>query len=149
MKTIIVTKPEHEKGLEVFQSLRPGYEIVASDSDEESLAVAISSTGAKATIVGTDKYQGRLYEALSSNGIISRFGVGTDGINFRKIAKHGLLLANTPHSTDDSVAELAMWLIGDLARMVNYLDKQLRANSFSGETGREIKGKHLGNYRVR
>jgi D-3-phosphoglycerate dehydrogenase len=144
VKTIIVTKPEHEKGLEVFQSLRPGYEIVTSDSDEESLAVAISSTGAKATIVGTDKYQGRLYEALSSNGIISRFGVGTDGINFRKIAKHGLLLANTPHSTDDSVAELAMWLIGDLARMVNYLDKQVRANSFSGETGREIKGKHLG-----
>lgn len=144
MKTIIVTKSEYEKGLEVFQSLRPGYEIVASDSDEESLAVAISSTGAKATIVGTDKYQGRLYEALSSNGIISRFGVGTDGINFRKISKHGLLLANTPHSTDDSVAELAMWLIGDLARMVNYLDKQVRANSFSGETGREIKGKHLG-----
>ena len=144
MKTIIVTKSEYEKGLKVFQSLRPGYEIVASDSDEESLAVAISSTGAKATIVGTDKYQGRLYEALSSNGIISRFGVGTDGINFRKIAKHGLFLANTPHSTDDSVAELAMWLIGDLARMVNYLDKQVRANSFSGETGREIKGKHLG-----
>ena len=144
MKTVIVTKPEHEKGLEVFQNLRPGYEIVTSDSDEESLAVAISSTGAKATIVGTDKYQGRLYEALSSSGIISRFGVGTDGINFRKIAKHGLLLANTPHSTDDSVAELAMWLIGDLARMVNYLDKQVRANSFSGETGREIKGKHLG-----
>ena len=144
MKTIIVTKSEYEKGLKVFQSLRPGYEIVASDSDEESLAVAISSTGAKATIVGTDKYQGRLYEALSSNGIISRFGVGTDGINFTKIAKHGLLLANTPHSTDDSVAELAMWLIGDLARMVNYLDKQVRANSFSGETGREIKGKHLG-----
>jgi len=144
VKTIIVTKSEYEKGLEVFQSLRPGYEIVASDSDEESLAVAISSTGAKATIVGTDKYQGRLYEALSSNGIISRFGVGTDGINFRKIAKHGLFLANTPHSTDDSVAELAMWLIGDLARMVNYLDKQVRANSFSGETGREIKGKHLG-----
>ena len=144
MKTIIVTKSEYEKGREVFQSLRPGYEIVTSDSDEESLAVAISSTGAKAAIVGTDKYQGRLYEALSSNGIISRFGVGTDGINFRKIAKHGLLLANTPHSTDDSVAELAMWLIGDLARMVNYLDKQVRANSFSGETGREIKGKHLG-----
>ena len=71
MKTIIVTKSEYEKGREVFQSLRPGYEIVASDSDEESLAVAISSTGAKATIVGTDKYQGRLYEALSSNGIIS------------------------------------------------------------------------------
>ena len=144
MKTIIVTKSEYEKGREVFQSLRPGYEIVTSDSDEESLAVAISSTGAKATIVGTDKYQGRLYEALSSSGIISRFGVGTDGINFRKIAKHELLLANTPHSTDDSVAELAMWLIGDLARMVNYLDKQVRANSFSGETGREIKGKHLG-----
>ena len=144
MKTIIVTKSEYEKGREVFQSLRPGYEIVASDSDEECLAVAISNTGAKAAIVGPDKYQGRLYEALSSNGIISRFGVGTDGISFSQITKHGLLLANTPHSTDDSVAELAMWLIGDLARMVNYLDKQLRANSFSGETGREIKGKHLG-----
>ena len=144
MKTIIVTKSEYEKGREVFQSLRPGYEIVASDSDEECLAVAISNTGAKAAIVGPDKYQGRLYEALSSNGIISRFGVGTDGISFSQIGKHGLLLANTPHSTDDSVAELAMWLIGDLARMVNYLDKQLRANSFSGETGREIKGKHLG-----
>ena len=144
MKTIIVTKSEYEKGREVFQSLRPGYEIVTSDSDEECLAVAISSTGAKAAIVGSGKYQGRLHEALSSNGIISRFGVGTDGISFSQITKHGLLLANTPHSTDDSVAELAMWLIGDLARMVNYLDKQLRANSFSGETGREIKGKHLG-----
>jgi len=55
-----------------------------------------------------------------------------------------LLVANTPHSTDDSVAELTMWLIGDLARMLSYMDKQMRKNTFAGETGKEVKGKHLG-----
>ena len=39
-----------------------------------------------------------------------------------------------------------MWLIGDLARMLSYMDKQMRKNSFAGETGKEVNGKHLGIY---
>ena len=142
--SIVVTENEYEKGREVFQQLESGYQIITSDSDEKTLAENISHTGAKAAIIGSDRYQNQLYEALSSGGIIARFGVGIDGIDFEQIKKHDLMVANTPHSTDDSVAELTMWLIGDLARMLSYMDKQMRKNSFAGETGKEVKGKHLG-----
>ena len=143
-KFIVITETEYKKGREAFEDLRAGYVIVSSDDNEECLADTIIRTGAKAVIVGTKTYEERLYEALSPDGIIARFGVGTDGINFERISQFNLTVANTPHVTDDSVAELSMWLIGDLARMLNYMDKQMRANIFAGETGREIRDKHLG-----
>ena len=141
---IVITENEYAKGKEIFQNLKPGYQIIISASDETMLAENISRLGARAAIIGPDKYQNELYQALSPNGFIARFGVGTDGIDFEQISKHDLIVANTPHSTDDSVAELTMWLIGDLARMLSYMDKQMRKNSFAGETGKEVKGKHLG-----
>lgn len=142
--SIVVTETEYEKGREIFQHLKPGYQIITSDANEKTLAENISHTGAKAVIIGSERYQDQLYQALSLGGIIARFGVGIDGVNFEQLKKHDITVVNTPHATDDSVAELTMWLIGDLARMLSYMDKQMRKNSFAGETGKEVKGKHLG-----
>ena len=144
VESIVITETEFQKGREVFENVAPEYVVITSDDDEESLAEAVSKIGAKAVIVGSKTYQHLLYRALSPAGIIARFGVGTDGISLEQVSKFNLLVANTPHATDDSVAELTMWLIGDLARMVNYMDRQMRANVFSGETGREIRDKQLG-----
>ena len=143
-KSIVVTETEYKKGQEAFENLRPGYVVITSDDAEQCLADTITRAGAKAVIVGANTYKKQLYEALSPDGIIARFGVGTDGINFECISQYNLTVANTPNVMDDSVAELSMWLIGDLARMLNYMDKQMKANIFSGETGKEIRGKHLG-----
>ena len=83
--SIVVTENEYEKGREIFQQLEPGYQIITSDSDEKALAENIFHTNAKAVIIGSDRYQDQLYEALSSDGIIARFGVGIDGINFEQV----------------------------------------------------------------
>ena len=143
-ESIVITELEYNKGREVFKKLRPGYVVVTSDDAEQCLADTITRVDAKAVIVGSNTYKKQLYEALSPDGIIARFGVGTDGIDFEYTSQCKLTVANTPNVTDDSVAELSMWLIGDLARMLNYMDKQMKANIFSGETGKEIRGKHLG-----
>ena len=143
-KFIVITESEYNKGREAFKKLRPGYVVVTSGDAEQCLADTITRVDAKAVIVGSNTYKKQLYEALSPDGIIARFGVGTDGIDFEYTSQCKLTVANTPNVTDDSVAELSMWLIGDLARMLNYMDKQMRANIFSGETGKEIRGKHLG-----
>ena len=66
--SIVVTETEYEKGREIFQHLKPGYQIITSDANEKTLAENISHTGAKAVIIGSERYQDQLYQALSSGG---------------------------------------------------------------------------------
>ena len=54
--SIVVTENEYEKGREIFQQLKPGYQIITSDSDEKTLAENISHTGA----CPSSKHLGRL-----------------------------------------------------------------------------------------
>ena len=89
-KSIVVTKTEYKKGQEAFENLRPGYVVITSDDAEQCLADTITRVGAKAVIVGPNTYKKQLYEALSPDGIIARFGVGTDGINFESISQKPL-----------------------------------------------------------
>ena len=114
-ESIVITELEYNKAREVFKNLRPGYVVITSDDAEQCLADTITRVDAKAVIVGSNTYKKQLYEALSPDGIIARFGVGTDGIDFEYTSQCKLTVANTPNVTDDSVAELSMWLIGDLA----------------------------------
>lgn len=142
---VLVTRTEFARAEAVFRGASElGCEPV--EPAEEALAAAVTSTGARAVIVGVTPYRGPLYEALGrpGGGLIARFGVGHDSIDKALARRHGIVVTNTPGVLDDSVAEHALWLTGCLARRIARLDARTRAGAFAGETGLELRGRTLG-----
>jgi len=137
---IVITETEYKKAKEIFDG--------ASDIDvnpvsggEEELAEKVEENSAFAAIVGVDKYSGPLYEALPEGGLIVRFGVGYDGIDFGKTAEKGIFVTNTPGALEESVAEQAVFLAGSLLRKITMLDAGMRCGKWEIIMGAELKGK--------
>ena len=113
---VLVTEAEYRRAPEVFESAP--VRCIATTGDEDALAAAVAHHGARYVIVGSVKYEGRLYETLPRGGVIARFGVGHDGIDKQKATTAGLFCTNTPSVLDESVAEHAILLMlaGDYRR---------------------------------
>ena len=139
---VLVTETEFKRAPEVFSSA--SLRCVAVPGDEATLAREVKERGARYAIVGSVKYTGAIYDALSQGGVIARFGVGHDGIDKEKATAAGVLCTNTPGVLDESVAELAMLLILAAARRLPSLDAEMRAGTWNlGPSGIELRGKTL------
>ena len=148
METILVTQLEYAKGEQIFRTAS-GLRVEAAPSEEQPLADAVLAARARAVIVGVHPYTGPLYKALAATAagrgaIIARFGVGHDSVDKRLAADHGITVTNTPGVLDQSVAEHALWLMGNLARRVSQSEASLRSGRFQGAAGIELGGKTLG-----
>lgn len=71
-----------------------------------------------------------LLYTLKSLRLIACFGVGVDGIDFRKTAELGIRVSNTPGVLDDAVAEIALGLVLSCARRLVSADSFVRAGSW-------------------
>ena len=139
---VLVTETEFNRAPEVFSSA--SLRCVSVASDEASLAREVTKHRARYAIVGSVKYTGAIYDALSHGGVIARFGVGHDGIDKEKATAAGVLCTNTPGVLDQSVAELAILLILAAARRLPSLDAEMRAGAWNlGPSGIELRGKTL------
>lgn len=147
-ETILVTQLEFLKGETVFPAAKE-FDVQSVPRDEQQIAEAVLAQNCRAVIVGTDCYEGLLYEAMGRTGgprggIIARFGVGHDGIDKPRAAQNHLVVTNTPGALDASVAEHAIGLMGALARHTAALENQFRAGRFVSRTGSELAEKTLG-----
>ena len=145
---VLVTDKEFIKAKAIFESAKD-FDIKSVPTEETALAEAILADNCRAVIIGVDNYTGPLYEALGKTGgdkgaVISRFGVGTDGVNKDLARKHNICITNTPGVLDQSVAEHAIWLMGALVRNVVRTDAEIRTGEFGSPTGTEVGGKTLG-----
>jgi len=138
---ILVTDKQYGKGRAVYESAED-VECRSVSCEEEILAAEINKYNVRAVIVGVEKYSGSLYPAISG-GLVSRFGVGYDGIDRDLCRQHNVMLTNTPGVLDRSVAEHAVWLMGCLARDISAGDRAVRAGTFPCPMGEEIFGKSL------
>jgi phosphoglycerate dehydrogenase-like enzyme len=139
---VLVTETEFKRAPEVFSSAP--VQCIAVPADEPTLAREVKERGARYAIVGSVKYVGAIYDALSRGGVIARFGVGHDGIDKDKATAAGVLCTNTPGVLDQSVAELAMLLLLAAARRLAALDADMRAGTWNlGPSGIELRGKTL------
>ena len=147
-ETLLVTEKEYGKAEQVFRAAT-AITIRPAPADEALLSAAVLQWRARAVIVGVERYTGDLYRALqeAANGrgaLIARFGVGHDGVDKAQAREHGIAVCNTPGVLDISVAEHALWLMGNFARCIPRLEARLRAGEFGGEPGGELCGKRLG-----
>jgi len=142
MIKVIVTELEYKKAEDIFNNTM-GIMCIPSAADEETLAKTVIKNQAKYAIVGVNKYSGKLYDAIGSGGLIARFGVGYDGLDFVKAKEHGVFCTNTPGALDDSVAECTIGLLLSSARHIPFCVAQNKNGLWDNRVGMDLSGKTL------
>lgn len=148
-ETVIITKPEYDKGEPVFGRYAHWLRWVACPEDEAIVSQRIVEEEARIVVIGVTTYRSELYCALARNArdgsaLIARFGVGYNGIDLQQCRENGIYLTITPRALAQSVAEHTLALMLSLVRHIPALDARVREGSFEALTGLELRGKTLG-----
>ncbi|MHB8770327.1 MAG: 2-hydroxyacid dehydrogenase [Syntrophales bacterium] len=124
MKVVIAHKVEMvEEGIAL---LREFAEVVTpEDGSEETLLAAVAD--ADSLIVGINPpVPRRVIEAAPRLKHIGRMGVGVDSVDRAAATEHGVMVANVPDVTSDTVAEFTVTLLLSLARNIPRCDRAVR-----------------------
>lgn len=107
--------------------------------------------GAEAVLsILTEKIDKEVFDGAGKQlKVVSNYAVGFDNIDLEAAEKAGVMVANTPSSLGDAVAEMAMTLTMTLARKILPADKFTRAGKYktwdpSIFLGLDLSGKTLG-----
>ncbi|MFY4808215.1 phosphoglycerate dehydrogenase [Aliarcobacter butzleri] len=95
-------------------------------------------------IAGTEKITEEVFENAPNLKLISRVGIGLDGVDFELCKKYGVRVAYTPDAPTMAVAELCVAMILDLARQITITDKNIRLGIWKRHMGTLLYGKTIG-----
>lgn len=95
-------------------------------------------------IVGLERVDDRILEQLPELRVISKYGVGLDGIDVDALARRGIRLGWTGGVNRRSVAELALAFAIALLHRVPECDVALRRGHWQKLVGRQLTGKTVG-----
>lgn len=95
-------------------------------------------------IAGDDPLSARVLEHAKRMRIISKWGVGTDGIDREAADRLGIKVTNTPNVFGDEVADLAAGFLVMLARQLHRVDASVRDGGWLKVEGRSLNGLALG-----
>ncbi len=117
-------------GLDVV--LNPHGRTLKSD---ELLALAASCVG---IIAGTERYDAATLTKLSTLKVLSRCGVGMDGIDFEAAQKAQIQIHSTPQGPTQAVAELTLGLILSLIRQVHAMNLGVHQGKWDKQMGLQL-----------
>ncbi|WP_035725083.1 2-hydroxyacid dehydrogenase [Fodinicurvata fenggangensis] len=111
----------------------------------------IGRVGGQVTALVTTGGRGaeaELVEALPKLRVIACYGVGVDAVDLAAAARQGAAVTNTPDVLTDDVADLAVFLLGALHRLLVRGDRWVRAGDWSRSgdlpLGRSLRGRRAG-----
>jgi phosphoglycerate dehydrogenase-like enzyme len=126
----------HAAGLETVDP--PGdYQLTPADLDTYL-------PGAAAVIAGMEPYTEDLLSRCPELRVIARTGVGYDAVDVEAATRHGVVLAITPGTNQDSVAEQAFALLLGVSRRVALNDRIIRSGGWDRALVMPLRGKTLG-----
>lgn len=108
------------------------------------VALAGFLRGCEAAIVGLEPVTEKLLEELPELRVISKYGVGLDGLDLRAMSRRGVALGWTPGVNRRSVAELALSCIIALLRRLPHAVSAVQAGRWEQVRGRELSHSVLG-----
>ena len=133
-----------ELALEVLRAA--GCEWMKLEEKNGSLAEQLKKElpTADALIAGVEPIGADLIKAAPKLKVISRYGVGYDNVDIETAAERGIQVTITPDANKDSVADLAVALMLNLARNVNVMHQSICSRAQVRPQGLELFGKTLG-----
>lgn len=116
-------------------------EVVQQPSEEELIEIIGGFDG---MIAGDDPLTARVLEHAARLRIISKWGVGTDGIDKVAAADRGIRVTNTPNVFGEEVADVALGFILMLARDLHGIDASVKSGGWKKVRGESVSGKTMG-----
>lgn len=97
-------------------------------------------------IAGDDEITANVLKNAKKLRVISKWGVGIDGIDVEAAKKIGIAVYNTPNVFGDEVADVVMGYIILLARKLHLVDQEVRKGKWDDAQirGISLKGKTIG-----
>ncbi|MCH3757878.1 MULTISPECIES: phosphoglycerate dehydrogenase [Campylobacterales] len=99
---------------------------------------------AEILIAGTEKITEEVLQNAPNLKLISRVGIGLDGIDFELCRKYNIKVAYTPDAPTMAVAELCVGLMFDLSRKISFTDANLKQGVWNRHMGMLLYGKTIG-----
>ena len=99
---------------------------------------------AEVLVAGTEKITEEVLKNAPNLKLISRVGIGLDGIDFDLCKKYGIRVTYTPDAPTMAVAELCVGLMLDLARKISHTDKAIKSGIWNRYMGTLLYGKTVG-----
>jgi len=99
---------------------------------------------AEVLVAGTEKITEEVFENAPNLKLISRVGIGLDGIDFELCKKYGVRVAYTPDAPTMAVAELCVGMILDLARKITDTNIKIKNGIWNRYMGILLYGKKIG-----
>ena len=145
MYKILISDGLQEKALNSLVNL--GFEVINRHYNKEELGEALKEYDAL-VIRSATKVTRDVLEAAQGGRLklIIRAGVGIDNIDVPAAIEYGVVVRNTPNSSSDSVAELALAHMFAVARFVGTSNYTMRNGEWNKKKyeGVELSGKTLG-----
>jgi D-3-phosphoglycerate dehydrogenase len=116
-------------------------EVVQQPTEQELIDIIGGFDG---MIAGDDPLTARVLEHAGRMQIISKWGIGVDGIDRGAADELGIKVTNTPGVFGDDVADVAMGYVVMLARQLHRLDASVRDGGWLKVEGTSLAGKTLG-----
>lgn len=106
--------------------------------------VAEMYAGCVGVVSGTEVVSREVMELLPGLKVISRCGVGMDGIDLPAAEDLGIRVVNTPFGPTQATAEMAVGLMFTVLRQIAAMDRDMRAGVWKKRMGRQLSGKKVG-----
>ncbi len=95
-------------------------------------------------IAGDDEFTRRVFEAASNLQVISKWGIGIDGIDTDAADDHDVAVYNTPGAFRDEVADIVIGYTIVLTRQLHRIDWAIRSGDWISPRGTSLAGKTFG-----
>ncbi|ENP7043805.1 phosphoglycerate dehydrogenase [Campylobacter coli] len=147
MKVFISTHPFGETSKIPLELLdKNGFEVRISNRGRKITSKELSKDigEAEVLIAGTEKITEDVLRNAPNLKLISRVGIGLDGIDFELCRKYNIKVVYTPDAPTMAVAELCVGLILDLSRKISFTDANLKQGIWNRHMGMLLYGKTIG-----
>lgn len=147
MKVFVSTHPFSETSTLPMKLLRDeGIEVCTNRYGRKMTTAELAKEIADADILiaGTEKITDEVLQKAPNLKLISRVGIGLDGINFELCQKYNIRVVYTPDAPTMAVAELCIGMMLDLARQISITDRNIRNGIWHRHMGMLLYGKTIG-----
>lgn len=132
---------------ELAQLRGAGYEIVLNPHRRrlsEDEAQALLAPDVVGMIAGVEPLTRRVLSGAKGLKVISRCGIGLDGVDLEAARDFGIEVLNTPDAPSGAVAELTLGLTLAVLRKIALADRQVRAGQWRSQMGRLLSAQVAG-----
>jgi len=147
MKVFVSTHPFSQTSPKPEKLLKEaGIDVVTNQHGRKitSEELAEDIKDADILIAGTEKITEDVFKNAPNLKLISRVGIGLDGIDFDLCKKYNVRVAYTPDAPTMAVAELCVGLILDLARKITFTNNNIKEGTWHRHMGMLLYGKTVG-----